>query len=220
MYLPGVSYLTSPLIAPLKEIVMLPAYPIALSKSQHSRYGFYCYREDGGFCFHNFHGDYAAKNFVETLIDDHEFRWIADNQIVIENGIRIKGERDSLERVFEYDYASKEERDWRPGIPSSQHIAQFMRKKPLPTIEDVDPQKPARKPRAPVPDEVKVQRRKAKAKSGDYITISQICEELGHHPRVCRAELRAMKLPKPAHGWAWPPSEAQEIKKKLAKRLA
>jgi len=68
-------------------------------------------------------------------------------------------------------------------------------------------------------DDEKTQRKKDKVKRGNYITVSAIAHELGKTPRDCRGALRALKVPKPTHGWAWPPSEAIIIKQKLTKRF-
>lgn len=197
---------------------LAPAYPIALSKSQHSNYGFYCYRDDGGFCFHNFHSAYAAVHFLRILISDHEYKWLNDKEIAVDNGIRIKGERDSLERAFDHDLTEEEE-EFEFNDPHKSLYVAFAHRKAVGFYTGGEEPKPAKK-REPMPVELKVKRKKEKIKSGDYITISQICEELGHRPSVCRAALRALKVPKPGHGWAWPPSEAAEVKKRLAKKLA
>lgn len=202
-----------------KEIYMLaPAYPVALSRGLHSNFGFYCYREDGGFAFHNFHAGYAARYFIDYIIDGHEFKWIKKDEIAVENGFRIRGERDSLEKVFDVE-PKGEERDWEPPAPYSHYYAVLLGKKF--SIDSVEqPSRPDRKPRKPKTEEEKVATRKMKAQTGDYITIGQICEKLGHHPRVCRAILRKLKTPKPAHGWAWPPSETTAIEKRIRKELA
>jgi hypothetical protein len=211
-------------------------YPIALSPIS-SNFGFYCYRADGGFCFHNFHAAYAAKAFLDMIIGDNNYKWIKDDQILLDNGTRIRGERsDDLERAIEYT-PNKVERQWEIESPMLGYVNAFLGRSHIVidhdgNLEHVTPveaqERPRivptstpseRKPRRQITDEERVARKKAKTKSGDYITISTICQELGHHPRDCRALLRKFKLPKPAHGWAWPPSEAAEIKKRLQKAL-
>ena len=201
--------------------MLAPAYPIPLSKSIISNFGFYCWRRDGGFCFHNFHSAYAAKWFVDYIVNDQDFDWLDDNTIETENGYRIRGERDSLERVVEYKYKTPEEREWKPCVGHMQYYETFTgRRARINDVEKpVEAPKKERKPRKPMDEEVKVKIKKAKIKTGDYITISQICEELGHVPRVCRQILRDLKVEKPAHGWAWPPSDAAEIKKRIARHL-
>ena len=206
----------------IKGLHMLaPAYPTPLSKNLVSNFGFYCWRRDGGFCFHNFHSAYAAKWFLEFVVDGHDYDWLDDNTIETEHGFKIRGERDSLEKIVEYKFKSQEERDWQPNIGHLQYYETFSgKRKAIVPVEKQDT--PAPKPkreRKPVDPEIKVMRRKAKVKSGDYITISEICEELGHAPRVCRQVLRDLKVEKPAHGWAWPPSEAAQVKKRIAQFL-
>lgn len=75
-----------------------------------------------------------------------------------------------------------------------------------------------RKRRAPTIEET-INRKKAKAKRGAYITIAQIAQQLGRTPRDCRATLRKLKVTKPPQGWSWPPHEANAIKARLGKKL-
>lgn len=79
----------------------------------------------------------------------------------------------------------------------------------------VEPQKPKRT----VTPEQKAQRAKNKVKRGAHVTATQLAHELKVSPRVVRAHLRALKLPKPTHGWAWPQGEAKVIKARIAKRM-
>ena len=211
-----------PIHQTLRGLHMLaPAYPTPLSKSLVSNFGFYCWRRDGGFCFHNFHSAYAAKWFLDYVVNDQDYDWLDDNTIETENGYKIRGERDSLERIVEYKYKSPEEREWQPGIGHMQYYETFTGRRAR--INDVE--KPVEKPgkvrkeRKPIPEDVRVQRKKAKVKAGEYVTISEICEGFGRPPRDCRASLRAMKIEKPAVGWAWPPSEAEIIRKRVARHL-
>lgn len=197
--------------------MLAPAYPTPLSKSLVSNYGFYCWRKDGGFCFHNFHAAYAARWFFDFVVDGHDYEWIDDNTIETEHGFKIRGERDTLEKVIEYKRKG-EELEWEPGPGHKQYYETFAGRRDRIAI----PEKPAEKPkreRKPVDEEVKVARRKAKVKSGDYVTISEICDGFGRPARDCRAALRAMKVEKPAHGWSWPKSEAEVIRKRVARHL-
>lgn len=73
-------------------------------------------------------------------------------------------------------------------------------------------------PKQLTPEE-KAKRLKNKVKRGAHVTASQLAEQLNITPRVMRSHLRALKLPKPQHGWAWPPGEAKTIAAKIAKRL-
>lgn len=206
----------------LKGLHMLaPAYPTPLSKSLVSNYGFYCWRRDGGFCFHNFHSAYAARWFVDFVIDGKDFEWLDDNTIETEHGFKIRGERDSLEKIMEYKPKSNEEREWQPNVGHLQYYETFAGKRERVAVEEKAPEKPTpkKRERKPVDEEVKVQRRKAKVKSGDYITIAEICDGFGRPARDCRAALRAMKVEKPQHGWSWPKSEAEVIRKRVARHL-
>ncbi len=67
--------------------------------------------------------------------------------------------------------------------------------------------------------EQRTKRAKNKVRRGAHVTATQLAQQLNISPRVMRSHLRALKLPKPEHGWAWPPGEAKAISAKIAKRL-
>lgn len=200
-----------------------PPFPIALSRTLVSNYGFYCWTESGRFCFHNFHSTYAAKKFLDYIIDGRDYKWLNDDMIELDNGTRIKGERPGqLERALEHEYTPSE-RQWEIPYPDIYYYKAFLGRAAI-TLdsekgevieEDIPKPKRTRK----VDPEKLIKRKREKVKKGEHITISQIAQELKRTPRDCRAALRALKIPKPEHGWAWPPSEADIIRNRLRKRL-
>jgi hypothetical protein len=191
------------------------AKPAPFSK-YHSKFGFYCYSDDGRFCFHNFHSAYAAKHFLEFIMQGKDWRWIKENEIVVENGTRIRGERvDDLERALTHKFTSDEAKYEIPE-PDLTYYRSFLGLSRIKALPDERP--PVT--RAPTPPEVKVKRKKEKIKAGAYVTIGDIAQELRRKPSELRGILRKLKIPKPETGnWAWPPSEAERIKSKLRAQL-
>ena len=203
------------------QLKLPPAFPIALSRSIHSRFGFYCWTESGRICFHNFHSAYAAKHFLDFIIDGREYKWLADNEIELDNGTRIRGEKvTDLETVLEYELTATE-REWEIPYPYLYYYKSFLGRARLEltkdneVIEDIPKPKRTRK----VDKEKLVQRKKEKVKTGAHVTIAAIAQQLKRSPRDCRQALRQLKIAKPEHGWAWPPSEAEIIRNKLRKKF-
>lgn len=210
-------------------------FPIPLSKPAiQSNFGFFCYSADDRFCFHNFHSAYAAKHFALALIDGADYKWVNPNEILTEKGLRIRGEQgNDLRKALDHQF-TKEEAAWDIPEPYLTYYRQFIGRRRL-TIDDIPASEPqvtrtpddettrgaviTRQPRKPRTERAKITAAKAKVKTGDHITIGTICTELGYPPRVCRAILRDLKEPKPAHGWAWSKSDADRIRSKLRARL-
>jgi len=212
-----------------KKLGLPPPFPIVLSKIN-SRFGFYCYNADDRFMFINFHSAYAAKAFLDMIIDGAEYKWLRNNELLTEKGMRIRGEQsDDLERAIEHKLTPTE-REWDVPDPLFTTVRQFIGRRVVVDdnvikdpheavkVEQVTRTRAPKKERVPKPRDA-VAKAKAKVKSGEHITISEICEELGHPPRVCRAILRELKVPKPDHGWAWSKSEAEKIRSRLKQRL-
>ena len=51
------------------------------------------------------------------------------------------------------------------------------------------------------------------------VSVSSISEGLKISPKEARAALRRAKIEKPEVGWAWSPSEVEDIKKKISENL-
>lgn len=134
-----------------------------------------------------------AKIFIDRILADREPKVIDDNEIAI-GTLHIKSQ--DLRDIMLC------EPDWAITLPTSYE----------PIIKELTGRRKAT-------DEEKTKRKKAKAQRGDYTTISSIAKELGKTPRDCRGALRALKVPKPPHGWSWPPSDAKMVKQKLIKRF-
>lgn len=89
----------------------------------------------------------------------------------------------------------------------------------LDAIQLLEYRAPRKKKRRNVSKDVLVRKRKEKVKAGAYTTINTIAQQVGRSPRDCRQALRKLGVPKPEHGWSWPPSEAAVITSKLARRF-
>lgn len=171
-----------------------------------SRFGFYVWRNDGAFCFHNFHATYAAKEFIDTLLQGSPFKWINAQTILSNNGFKIKAEYHcSLEEVIEYTPKGKEQ-DFEFPVPYNGMFSRFARIALAPEghVEAPTRQKEPKKERAP-----------SEPRPDGLISLADIVAELGIEPRDARQILRKSDLEKPSYGWAWPSSEVDRIKKLL-----
>lgn len=77
---------------------------------------------------------------------------------------------------------------------------------------------PPQKKRRVAPEQ-RVKRQRAKAKTGEHVTVAAIAQRINRSPRDCRAALRALNIPKPSHGWSWPPSEARVVEARLRRKF-
>jgi hypothetical protein len=205
-----------------EKLGLPPAFPQALSKKLTSNFGFYC-KYDGRYLFQHFHSAYAAKVFLDTIISGTPLKWLADDKVLLENGMSIRAERpNQLADAMEHTLTDTE-LQWRAPEPYPRTWLQFMGKRiaEVPDLTVTSEQHPAGMPPAPRQRKQSTSAEKkaklvAKVRAGDHVTIAQIAEELKTEPRVLRALLRKLAIEKPAHGWAWPPSEATRIRGKLS----
>ena len=169
-----------------------------------SNYGFYCWRRDGAFCFHNFHATYAAKKFLDIIMQGASFKWINDHTILTDNGLKIRAEYHcSLEEVIEYEYKGKEGSFTFP-CPYDRIFDQFAGVTTTPTVTQSIPASIPTKERAP-----------SEPRPDGLIPLADIVAELNIEPRDARQILRKSELEKPSYGWAWARGEVDKIKKLL-----
>lgn len=193
----------------LQTALKLPApFPNALGKHNVSNYGFYCDNTNtGSFCFHNFHSAYAARHFLDVLIDGHEYRWLSSNKIAVANGIIIRGEgKENVADILDYEMTARE-REWIIPEPYHSYFNQFAGKIVRRVRAEGD---------APVARVARVKRdRPASTKRvapDGFVSIGDIADELKIEPRICRAILRSNKIEKPEHGWQWASDKASTIR--------
>lgn len=165
---------------------------------------------------------YAAKRFVEALLQGGSFKWLAaDKQlgrnvpdtVVGENGVRVRC--DLLEEIIEYEY-TEGEAQWELPDETRRHadmVRREVRDEPegLPT-EGGGEDRPKKPKKEPKPEKVKVD------KSG-LVTVGDIAEQMGIEARDARAALRKKKVEKPDVGWAWAPDKVEDIKKVIKSGL-
>lgn len=172
-----------------------------------SRYGFYVWKSNGNFCFHNFHATYAAQKFVLMMINDEDYKWLSDDTLITATGTKIKAEwRCSFEEVMEY-VPTKQEAQFVFPVPYQGMFERFVGiAQSRPVTIDKPPSreketKQDRLPRAPRPD--------------DLTSLADIATELNIEPRDARQILRKTNTPKPDHGWAWAKDAVDTIKRIL-----
>lgn len=163
-----------------------------------SRFGFYVtHQPTNNFCFHNFHATYAAKHFLDIIIDGRDFKWINKQTILTEHGFHIRAEyHTDLESAIEYDYKGTE-RDWEFPEPYQTMFLTFAGKvrpkTPRDTHAAASTPKREHTPPPPRPD--------------GLTSLAEICAGLNIDPREARQALRKSNTPKPEWGWAWKTKE-------------
>ena len=141
---------------------------------------------------------YALHKFVAVLLEGQTYKWLDEQTILTDSGMRLKGD---LELALEYQPKGKES-EWE--IPSPYH-EQICR------IKGVLPEE------GPEPAQEETPRPKKERRSAPdgLTTLAQLAEELGKKPGDLRKKLRTAKEVKPAHGWSWASEEIERIKKLL-----
>lgn len=150
---------------------------------------------------------YAVKKAMELILADDDLLWINDNKVQSETGIIIH-----LRFAEMYDYTLKEmweheytlaEMAWEMLPPYSTQCKKF------------------RHVWAPdqVPERVERRRGTPRASRNGMTPIADIAMACGVTARDARAAFRKAKVKKPPQGWAFPPSEVEEITKKLKEAL-
>ena len=175
--------------------------PFPASPTRPPKYGFYFQRNLKFVAFHNFHAAYAAKAFLDEVIQDRPVSWLDDNTIEVGN-LRIRGEGyQDMDAIMDYK-PTKEEQQWVLPSPYPNYAAY---------INDIQVEAP---PKAPTPTPVKKERKKPKRKAtpDGLTTVAALADELGITPNKARTLLRKAKEPKPAHGWSYPPEELNRIR--------
>lgn len=196
-----------------KKLGLPPPFPQALGNSAPSKFGFYCTRGTK-FMFQHFAAAYAAKSFLDFIIDGQSYRWLRDDEILLDDGTRIRGERkNDLEEALEFEH-SDATAQWEPPMPYPMYWNGFKG-----NVRDTDDAQPRATPVAVTKKKEPVAKKEKVARPDGLVSIGDIASELNVAPRVLRGILRSEKISKPAHGWAWNASEAEKIKSKLKSKL-
>jgi hypothetical protein len=184
-------------------------FPISPFKAYPSRFGFTIQNVQGNYLFKNFHAEYAAKHFLDKLLEGKTFKWINRRLIHCDDGMTIKGENDTdLEIILDYEFKGKEAQ-WVIPEPYMSYALKLSGKiafKQVPQDEPSTPREPTVK-REPKPS----------IERPDGLTpLSDIADELGIDPRDARQILRKHSE-KPTWGWAWPSDAIDKVRQILKK---
>jgi hypothetical protein len=162
-----------------------------------------------------------AKAFIDRILRNKEYKWEKNQYghevIKAEGHITIRMWNPQLTEVMECEedaelseHAMQQARFIRTGRSQQVALAHVDTRKPKgERVARVGSDKPAREKKE----------KKPKVDKTGLVTISQIAEELKVIPREARGVLRSNAVPKPDAGWAWPPAEADAIRKMVKKAL-
>lgn len=176
--------------------------------------GFHIHTADNKYAFFNFGAHYAARAFLDLF---RPFRWLTENEVITDNGTRIKAEdARSFNQVLDATL-TKQEEAWQVPEPYltlyrryagiTQDDQEIPRVTPPGSTPAVTPRKrPQRAPRAP-------------QSPSEHVTIADIAAQLGISPSNARSALRKAGTPKPPGGWSFPPADVEAIKTTIKKNL-
>lgn len=140
---------------------------------------------------------YAARKYLEFIMDGEEVDWTALNKFVTSKGVEVscaapsdKLQPNELELALDHKY-TKAERAFE--VPEKDRKSFELLLRPYPD-----------KFEKPSTGKAKVGRASPNRPEGKFITVADICEELKVQPRDGRAALRKAKVEKPEWGWAFP----------------
>jgi len=169
----------------------------------------------------HFHQTYNARKFVDALFagddwsfDDHaadSARGSAEpgSTVVSTSGVVVSTLFHSDEMLEIMECEMTPEQAARRLSPEHLRRAAWFRAGPrLPRTLDDDRGHAERQAR-------RVVRSSPRASRAGLVPASDVALALGTSPRDLRAALRRLGVPKPAAGWAWPPAEAEEIKRRI-----
>jgi hypothetical protein len=138
-----------------------------------------------------FYAKFAAKMFLDLMIEDDDVEWLDDNTIRTSQDVIIISQQ--LRKIYDHKVTYDQERYYKLD-ESHQSRALIIRS---------DDQA-----KAFIPGEDPTSRRRTSRKG--MFLMKTIAEELGITPREARGILRT-KMKKPQHGWAW--RTAEEVQK-------
>ena len=145
-----------------------------------------------------FRARFAAHVYLMAMLEDDEFDWVSDEELVTFDGMRIRGI--GLRSIYDYKLKKVEQTHY--------SLSEDHKKRCL-SMRLSGPARPF------LEGETQTRRR---TKSRKYmIKIEAIAEELGMTPRACRGALRRERVEKPEWGWAWETrEEADKIKRLIS----
>jgi hypothetical protein len=156
---------------------------------------------------HTFCALYAAKHALDLIIGDRPYSWADDSRIIFEEGGYVRSAH--LEEIMEHEFTEAEAAFIVPEPYRSAYTGK-------------DPDIEARLPvsRRSTSDDRDEPKPKPKSRNnGGLVSVGDIATQLGIEPRVARATLRAMRVSKPTHGWAWEQDEADRIMEQIRAKV-
>ncbi len=173
---------------------------------------------------------YSANYFTRALIGDDTYERAellgSREAIITSAGIRISMFGHDLERILNYE-PTQLESEWEDD-QLQRRVAQFKyggyerdNSSHGETDPEVDDTPGERIPRPDKKGKAKKEKKEPKPKidKTGMVTANDIASELGVEGREVRGVLRALKLEKPAGGWAFDKKTADEIREKVKKGL-
>jgi hypothetical protein len=182
----------------------------------------------------SFYAEYAARRMIDLLIGKDEYvPGIAGARegIRTDTGIFVTSMKPGqIVELLHYPL-SEQEAAWRDPLMEQsvmrlKYGTNYNGEKKAEDVEEIQEEtetgelvtRTVRKPKeAKAPKEAR--EKKAKLDRTGLVTAGELAERLKLEARIFRGGLRALGLPKPEGGWHWPQAEAEEILKKVEKKL-
>lgn len=147
---------------------------------------------------------YAARKCLEIILDEDDFVMETSQYLRSSSGIHVRCTE--LQAIIDYEYSLRESA-WDLPYPHNAYARNFRKKLSYPQPDTTE----------------KKRRNKGGAtkarKTPGMLTIGEIADQLGVHPRDARQVLRKSKTPKPSAGWCWKPEDAEQVKSLLRRIL-
>lgn len=209
----------------------LPSWevPPALVKSTKPIYGFYV-TYGQRFMFQHFAALYAAKAFINLMLQGDDYTRVDDFNIKTARGVSIRIENPTgrkgpslFDTVLNYQMTPQEQEfefperllsAYRP-FPNSPLLTSKPQQSPNDETPDNDQQTPTKATqRAPKPAQPA-----RKPKPEGLVTVASIADELKIDAKQARQALRKAKIDKPEHGWAFTPDQVPAITAAIKEHL-
>lgn len=162
----------------------------------------------------------SARNMVDQVIANDEWEWQLwferDDMVVTSKGIKIRAGGAQMREVMDVDPANVDRAEIKDVLVFKYGSPEGGRKEePVIIHKQSGGQIAEVLEKAPKP----VKEKKPKIDTSGMVSANDIAKKLKVEGREVRGVLRAMKLEKPAHGWAWPKDEAAKIEEKVSVAL-
>lgn len=208
-----------------RELNVEPAFPCAMKRD--ARYEVRIKRNDGKFQLMLFAGRYAAKKYIEAVINNREILDLSYESILINDEIKVTSKK--LRAILNHEYTA-DEAAWQLPLPYNYyaHVAATgdkiyrgdtsSRKSSNVDTGATSSASRTKKRRSSSNAEtparnLTLQRGKRTSTAGTF-GIAELAAAIHKPASKIRSILRA-KVAKPTGGWEWPTEQFEEIKKKI-----